>query len=54
MNIYLLNLLMLLPLDQSKEYYYFKKIDTALWLAKIDIRVTKTNNHKNKDGSTLK
>ena len=49
-----MNLLMLLPLDQSKEYYYFKKIDTALWLAKIDIRVTKSNNHKNKDGSTLK
>ena len=45
---------MLLPLDQSKEYYYFKKIDTALWLAKIEIRVTKSNNHKNKDGSTLK
>ena len=49
-----MNLLMLLALDQSKEYYYFEKIDTALWLAKIDIRVTKSNNHKNKDGSTLK
>ena len=54
MYVYILNLLMLLPLDQSKEYYYFKKIETALWLAKIDIRVTKINNDINKDGSTLK